>query len=86
MISKTKLAPVKICCMLASSVSIFPLDLLASRSGVEGNLPMRGGGSSIETHILVEHVGIPYLYCPTLLSDLDKNWFLGLSSPMEKEN
>lgn len=62
------------------------MDLLTSRSGVKGNLPMRGGGSSIETPIFIKHVGILYLYCPALLSDLVRNWLLGLSTAVEEDN
>lgn len=44
------------------------MDLLASRSGVEGNLSMRGGVFSVETPIFIKHVRISYLYFPAPLS------------------
>lgn len=63
------------------------MDLLAPRSGVEGNCSVRGGGgSSLEMCIFIKHVGSSYLHYPTLLSNLVRNWLLGLSTAVEEDN
>lgn len=62
------------------------MDLLVSRSGVEGNCSVRGGGFSIETCVFIKHIGISCLYYPTLLSNLVRNWLLGLSTAVEEDN
>lgn len=59
------------------------MDSLPSRTGVEGTLSMRGGISSIETPIFIKHIRISYLYFPALLSNLIRNWMLGLSTAEE---
>lgn len=62
------------------------MDLLASRSGFGGNLSVTGGVSSIETSIFIKHIRISCLDCPALLSNLIRNWLLGLSTAVEKDN